>query len=118
MHNEIYVRNNMKTEERTEKINLVWDYYSEYVSAPDRTGTTINGINVVSPAFFSLVSKENGNINDNASYEYINWAKKNGYEIWPMFSNNSYQETTSTILNSYEKRTRVINNIVNLALKY
>ena len=33
------------------KINLTWDYYSTVGSAPDRTGTTIDGINVVSPAF-------------------------------------------------------------------
>ena len=118
LHNQIYIRNNMEVQERTEKINLVWDYYSEYVSAPDRSGTTIEGINAVSPAFFSLVSKGNGQINTNVSQEYINWAKQNGYEIWPMFSNNSYQETTSMILNSYETRTKVINNIVSLAVKY
>ena len=26
---------------QTEKINLVWDYYSEYAKAPNRAGTTI-----------------------------------------------------------------------------
>jgi spore germination protein YaaH len=97
---------------------LVWDYYSEYVSAPDRRGTSINGVNVVSPAFFSLVSNGNGTINTNVSQNYIDWAKSNNYEVWAMFSNNSYQETTSKILNSYEIRTKVINNIVNQAVKY
>ena len=29
------------------KVNLVWDYYSEYVNAPDRDGETIDGVNVV-----------------------------------------------------------------------
>ena len=118
LDNEIYVRENVEEKVRTDKINLVWDYYSEYVSAPNRSGTSIEGVNVVSPAFFSLVSKGNGEINNNASKEYINWAKQNGYEVWPMFSNNSYQETTTGVLNSYEARTKVINNIVNLAVKY
>ena len=118
LHNKIYVRNNIEKEIRKDKINLVWDYYSEYASAPDRSGTSINGVNVVSPAFFSLVSKGNGTINTNVSQEYINWAKTNNYEVWAMFSNNSYQETTTGVLNSYEKRTKVINNIVNLAIKY
>lgn len=33
------------------KINLTWDYFSNVASAPDRKGTTIDGINVVSPSF-------------------------------------------------------------------
>ena len=121
LHNEIYVRENIETSERTEKINLVWDYYSEYAAAPDRTGTKIDGVNVVSPAFFSLVSEGNGAINTNignVGLNYINWAQNNGYEVWAMFSNNSYKETTSKILNSYELRTKVINDIVNLAIRY
>lgn len=121
LQNEICVRENMPENTKEDKINLVWDYFSEYGSAPDRTGTTINGVNVVSPSFFSIVSKENGTINTNIGtqgLEYIKWAKNNGYEVWPMFSNNSYKETTSKILNSYELRTKMINNIVNLAIKY
>ena len=118
LQNEIYVRNNIEREERKEKINLVWDYYSEYASAPDRSGTSINGVNVVSPAFFSLISDGNGAININVSQEYINWAEQNNYEVWAMFSNNSYKETTSKILNSYNLRTNVINEIVKLAVKY
>ena len=121
LQNEIYVRDNIEKTVRTEKINLVWDYYSEYGTAPDRSGTTIEGVNVVSPAFFSLISKGNGAINTNignSGLNYIKWAKENNYEIWAMFSNNSYKETTNQILNSYELRTKVINNIVSLAVKY
>lgn len=121
LHNKIYVRNDIKEIEKTDKINLVWDYYSEYVTAPDRSGTQIEGVNVVSPTLFSLVSEGNGDIKTNigeAGVSYINWAKQNDYEVWAMFSNNSYKETTSKILNSYELRTKVINNIVNLAVKY
>ena len=121
LQNKIYVRNDINKIERTEKINLVWDYYSEYGSAPNRNGTKIEGINVVSPAFFSLVSKGNGAINTNignSGLNYIKWAKENNYEVWAMFSNNSYKETTTQILNSYELRTKVINNIVNLAVQY
>lgn len=121
LQNETYVRNNIEKAQNIEKINLVWDYYSEYTDAPDRRGTQIEGINVVSPAFFALLSEGKGEININigeSGQNYINWAKQNGYKVWPMFSNNSYKETTSKILNSYELRTNVINNIVNLAVKY
>lgn len=110
-----------KTPQITGKVNLVWDYYSEYVNAPNRTGTTIPGINVVSPSFFSLKSADTVSINDNVKRggeEYINWAKENGYKIWAMFSNNSMRETTSKILNNYSEREKMIEEIVNLAVKY
>ena len=121
LEKEFVARNATITEENNKKINLVWDYFSEYAKAPNRTGTVIEGVNVVSPSFFTLVSKGAGKINNNVGNEgikYINWAKQNNYKIWPMFSNNSYKETTSEILSTYTNRTVVINNIMNLAKYY
>lgn len=121
IQNKTYVRENIKKSERTEKVNLVWDYYSEYATAPNRNGKQINGVNVVSPSFFSLISEGNGAIKTNigtAGITYIQWAKNNNYDVWAMFSNNSYKETTSKILNSYELRTKVIDSIVKLAVDY
>lgn len=121
LQNEFYVRQNLQTQKENQKINLVWDYFSEYGKAPNRAGTTIEGVNVVSPSFFSLVSKGNGKINENvgnSGIAYMNWAKQNGYKVWAMVSNNSYRETTSEILNSYTLRTNLINKIVDLANKY
>ncbi len=119
--NKIYVRENLEAEKENKKISLVWDYFSEYAKAPNRTGTTINGVNVVSPAFFALQQGGTGELFDNvgtAGTDYINWAHSNGYEVWPMVSNNSYKDTTSTILNSYTNRQLLIENIVNMAIKY
>ncbi len=103
------------------KVNLVWDYYSEYVNAPDRDGETIDGVNVVSPSFFSILKQSNGEINDNATRggkEYIEWAHNNNYQVWAMFSNNSLKDTTSQILNDYEKRETMIENLMNLVEEY
>ena len=103
------------------KINLVWDYYSEYANAPDRKGEKMDGVNVVSPAFFSIMKGSNGEINDNANKEgkdYINWVHSNNYQVWAMFSNNSLKDTTSQILNDYEKRESMIENLINLVEKY
>ena len=59
--NKVTVRQDMEEEKQIkEKINLVWDYYSQVATAPDRTGTTLDGVNVVSPAFFSI--DENGKL--------------------------------------------------------
>lgn len=114
------VRQNMeKTKQIDGKINLVWDYYSEYASAPNRNGTQIEGVNVVSPAFFSL--NKDGKIIDNVGEEgkkYIEWAHSNNYKVWPMFSNNSLLNTTSEILNDYEKREKLIDIIIGLVEKY
>ena len=121
LQNEYYVRQNLEMETTNEKINMVWDYYSEYATAPNRNGTTIEGVNVVSPSFFSLVKKGDGKLNNNVGtngINYINWAKQSGYKVWAMVSNNSYRETTSTVLNSYELRTNLINDIVKLANQY
>lgn len=53
--NFITVREKMQNHTKIEEsVRLVWDYYSEYVSAPDRSGEVIQGINVVSPSFFIL----------------------------------------------------------------
>ena len=103
------------------KVNLVWDYYSEYAKAPDRTGETMDGVNVVSPSFFSLDRGSNGEIYDNAKddgAEYIEWVHNNNYQVWAMFSNNSLKDTTSQILNDYEKRETMIENIMDLVEEY
>lgn len=119
--NFVTVRDSMEEEKQISgKVNLVWDYFSEYAKAPDRTGTKIDGINVVSPSFFYI--DKNGNFKENVSQngqEYIKWAKSNGYKVWPMVSNsNAGLEMTSKIMNSYESRKKLIEAIVNVCVKY
>lgn len=113
-----------KTEESKQingKVSMIWDYFSEYWYAPDRSGTDIQGVNVVSPTFFTLIDEGKGRINQNVGEEgesYINWAHSNGYMVWPSISNNSYIETTSEIMKDYNLRQDLINNIVELVLEY
>ena len=124
LENEFTVRESMEEEKQIKgKINLTWDYFSEYDSAPDRSGTTIEGVNVVSPAFFYL--DKNGNLRENIGSEgqaYIEWAHKNGYKVWPMLSNAEVSkinlDITSKIMNSYELRQKLIESIVNKCVKY
>ena len=122
LSNEVVERE--KTEETKQiegKISMVWDYFTEYVYPPDRSGTDIQGVNVVSPTFFTLVDEGKGKINQNAGEEgkrYINWAHSNGYKVWPSLSNNSYIETTSEIMRDYNLRQYLINNIISLVKEY
>lgn len=113
------------------KINMFWDYYSQYAEAPDRSKEKIEGVNVVSPAFFYIDYQ--GKFKDKVGAEekaYIEWAHKNGYKVWPMISNAEAQEVkgktdssnilkiTSKIMNDYELRKELIENIVNVCEKY
>lgn len=110
-----------RTKQITGKVDMFWDYYSQYVKAPDRTGQTIEGVNVVSPSFFYL-DKNDGNLKDNvgdAGIAYVNWAHSNGYKVWPMIANaEAGIKITSTILNSYTKRQELIESIVQKCAQY
>ena len=122
--NEITVRENLEEEMQISgKINLTWDYFSQYAQAPDRSGQTIEGINVVSPSFFHI--DEDGDLKENVGQEgenYIEWAHNNGYKVWPMLSNaeaaTESLDITSNIMNSYKKRKELIEDIVNVCVKY
>ena len=100
-------------------ISLAWDYYSEYVSAPTRTGKII-GVNVVSPSFFYMTKYSTTNVYENVENEgiaYVNWAHGNGYQVWPMLTNSNMNET-SKMLSDYKSRETVINQIINYIKQY
>ena len=100
-------------------ISLAWDYYSEYVSAPTRTGKII-GVNVVSPSFFYMTKYSTTNVYENVGNEgiaYVNWAHGNGYQVWPMFTNSNMSET-SKMLSDYKSRENVINQIIKYIKQY
>ena len=120
--NTVVVREEMQeTKQIGGKVNMVWDYYSEVASAPDRTGVKMDGVNVVSPAFFHL--NTSGELTENVGTQgqaYIDWAHSNGYKVWPMVQNagNGMLNVTSNIMNDYNKRQKLINQIVNYCVKY
>lgn len=115
------VREEWQTDKQiTGKVNMFWDYYSQWVKAPDRTGQVIEGVNVVSPSFFYL--DDDGKLKENvgdAGKKYIEWAHSNGYKVWPMVSNTEIGiKLTSQILNSYTKRQELIESIVEKCAQY
>ena len=121
--NEVVARQDMEEEKQIQgKVNLVWDYYSQVANAPDRTDTKMDGVNVVSPSFFSI--DKNGKLVENVGERgqaYLEWARNNNCKIWPMVQNagdSTMMDTTSKIMNSYEKRKALIESIVNVCIKY
>lgn len=120
--NTVVVREKIEEEKQIQgKVNLVWDYYSETANAPDRSGEKLEGVNVVSPAFFNLNS--NGVLESNigtSGKKYIEWAQQNGYKVWPMVQNagSGMLQVTSEIMNDFNKRQELINQIVVACVKY
>lgn len=119
--NQITVREQLETKSQIDgKINMFWDYFLEYAKAPDRRGEDIEGVNVVSPAFFYIDS--DGSFKENvgtAGKAYIEWAHENGYKVWPMVQNaEAGIKVTSTILNDYTKRQKLIEEIVDICVEY
>ena len=109
------VRDDLKINTRIDgKVSLVWDYYSQYVSAPVRNGE-IEGINVVSPSFYEITSSGDidANIGRNGQ-NYVEWAHTNGYKVWPMVSNSELGDldAMSEILSTFENRAYLIDNII------
>lgn len=119
--NQITVREELEQKAQIDgKINMFWDYFSEVAKAPDRRGECIDGVNVVSPAFFYIDS--DGNFKENvgtAGKAYIEWAHDNGYKVWPMVQNaEAGIKVTSAILNDYTKRQKLIEEIVDVCVEY
>ena len=120
--NIVTVREEIKETSQIEgKVNMVWDYYSNVANVPERSGQTIDGINVVSPAFFHINS--NGELENNigaSGKEYVEWAHSNGYKVWPMLQNDGtgMMSVTSKIMNDYNKRQKLINEILMACIQY
>ena len=119
--NEKEVRDDLNLEKQINgKVNIIWDYFSEYGTAPTRSGK-IEGVNVVSPTFITLKKLGQGEISTNigtSGIAYIKWAHDNGYRVWALATNNSMKDTTSEIINDYKLRDKFINNIIDLVVQY
>ena len=102
------------------KVSMFWDYVSENGQIAKRSGH-VQGVNVVSPTFLSLVSEKKGELNVNMANtgdDYIKWAHEQGYKIWVCFTNNSHKLTTQEIIKDYNVRTSLINNVINYLNTY
>ena len=76
---------------------------------------------MVSPAFFHINS--NGELENNigaSGKEYVEWAHSNGYKVWPMLQNDGtgMMSVTSKIMNDYNKRQKLINEILMACIQY
>lgn len=98
------------------KINMVWEHV--ITKNPDvRKLKPIEGLDVVSPTWFAVVDGE-GNVANNADINYVNWAHKNGYQVWGLVSNDFNPDITHDFLNNTDIREKIISQILIYAELY
>lgn len=98
------------------KINLTWEQV--FNKNPD-TGDIgdMPGLNVISPTWFHLTDGE-GNMDNKADAAYVRWAQSRGYQVWALFSNGFNPDWTTEALAAYEKRTKIIKQLLGYAQMY
>ena len=113
---------NSTTEKNTENqekngIKIVWDQVNKNNNDTPQKRIPIKGLDVISPTWFSI-KNSNGDIEDKGSIEYVRWAKENGYKVWALVNNSFDKKITHDTLSNPEKRTKIINKLVEYAKKY
>lgn len=92
------------------KINLVWDHINKY--SPDLSlEDKIEGLDVISPTWFSIVSG-NGYVINNGDIEYVRDAHDKGYKVWGLITNNFDKDLTKKLLADEKAQENAINQIL------
>lgn len=112
------------------KITLAWQYiYSKssnavcYNDSSDYANikSTSLGLDAISPTWFDMTgdgsSPSSICINDKADRNFVAALHKSGYEVWPRFGESNSTRAYAVFNNSAVKA-KIINDIVNLAVKY
>jgi spore germination protein YaaH len=95
------------------KIVMVWEQVHSPGANPDTSKIPeMPGLDIVSPTWFSLVGRD-GEIESRASALYIEWAHRNGYQVWVLFANTMNDiDMTSEFLNNSQSRENAIRTLL------
>ncbi|RWZ60379.1 peptidoglycan hydrolase [Halobacillus fulvus] len=96
--------------------HMTWDAIYTPTATPDEAGN-FPGVRVLSPTWFTL-SDPSGEIDSFASEDYVTSAHQNGDQVWALFSNDFDPELTNQVLPFYEKRKRMIQQLLDFAKDY
>ncbi|WJH37142.1 glycosyl hydrolase family 18 protein [Paenibacillus sp. CC-CFT747] len=75
------------------------------------------GLNVISPQWFHLLDGE-GNLQNLADPAYLKWAHDRGYQVWALFSNGFEPKRTAEALSTYDRRMKMIKQLLAYAEMY
>lgn len=112
-----------KNQLRDHKIILVWDgiYVKEENAGIDKRLEKVTSANVISPTWYK-VTDSNGSIESMADWDYINYVREKGYEIWPLINDFSagaedgFDE--AELLSNRDSRRKLINNLMSEVKEY
>ncbi|WP_075980621.1 glycosyl hydrolase family 18 protein [Bacillus massilinigeriensis] len=111
-----HIQQKVELKKINEPINLTWE--AVYSLNPDTNQIpNMPGVNVVSPTWFKLASKD-GSIHNLGSTNYVKWAKKKGYQVWGLFSNAFDPELTHDAFQSFETRQEMIRQLIMYSQMY
>ncbi|MDZ5472733.1 glycosyl hydrolase family 18 protein [Bacillus sp. 31A1R] len=97
-------------------IQLTWE--AVYTKNPDTSSIPkMDGVNVVSPTWFELSDKKGG-IKNLGSLDYVNWAHKQGYQVWALFSNAFDPELTHHAFKDFKTRQKMIRQLLHYSQMY
>lgn len=99
-----------------QKINLVWEHVVNRNPNTAEIGA-LPGVNVVSPTWFEMKDAE-GNLTNKADPAYVKWAHQRGYKVWGLVTNGFNPDWTASVLNSFDKREKVIAQLLHYAHLY
>lgn len=95
------------------KINAVWhQVFSTSNQQVAKEGiTNVQGLDVVLPTWFSIANEE-GEIANLADLSYVQWAKDQGYQVWPLINNQFDPQLTHAVLSNTDKREYLIKQLL------
>ncbi|MCZ8523468.1 glycosyl hydrolase family 18 protein [Paenibacillus mucilaginosus] len=97
-------------------IHVTWEHV--LTKNPDTSAIgPMPGLDIISPTWFHIQDGE-GNLKNMGDASYANWAHERGYHIWGLFSNGFDPKRTTAALSTYDKRMKMIKQLVSFAALY
>ncbi|KZE50082.1 glycosyl hydrolase [Brevibacillus parabrevis] len=99
-----------------QKVNMVWEHVVR--KNPNVAQIeTLPGVNVIAPTWFELKDAQ-GTLINRADSAYVKWAHKRGYQVWGLVTNGFNPDWTQSVLGSYDKRDKLIVQLIHYAHLY
>ena len=94
------------------KVSLTWTY----AGSASNMGNKIDGLDIISPTWLHLT--KDLTLRTTISTNYLNWAKSQGYIVWPTLKNDGLElEDTSAFVTDMKRREEFINKVTKCAIE-
>ncbi|MCL1936362.1 MAG: glycosyl hydrolase family 18 protein [Defluviitaleaceae bacterium] len=107
-----------------EPLNIAWDLVTNYAANNTAERRIVHpGVNIMAPKWLRFAGSEQlnnpntltGTLENISSRDYINWARQNGMQVWPLLFDYQNPQVATEVLSNTELRDYVINQLINIA---